>query len=141
LKAGGKGRLDDSCIAWRYSEATPDVITPLLYRRRLYSINEKLRLMVCHDAATGRVVWKAKLGLGNVVRASPTGADGKVYVINRSGDVVVLEAADTFKVLSRIRMGEPPVHSTISIAHGKLFIRTARNLYCIAKRRPKGEKQ
>ncbi len=141
LKAGGKGRLDDSYIAWRYSEATPDVVTPLLYRGRLYSMNDKLRVMVCHDARTGRVVWKAKLGLGNVVRASPTGADSKVYVINRSGDVVVLEAGDTFKVLSRIRMGEPPVHSTISIAHGKLFIRTARNLYCISKKRPEEERQ
>ena len=140
LRPGGKGRLDDSCIAWRYSEATPDVITPLLYRGRLYSMNDKRRIMVCHDAKTGRVLWKEKLGLGNVVRASPTGADGKVYIINRSGDVVVLEAGDTFKVLSRIRMGEPPVQSTISIAHGKLFIRTARNLYCISKKASAGER-
>jgi len=140
LKVGGKGRLDDAYIAWRYSEATPDVITPLLYRGRLYSMNDKTRVMVCHDAGTGRVLWKEKLGLGNVVRASPTGADGKVYLINRSGDVVVLEAGDRFKVLSRIRMGEPPVHSTISIAHGKLFIRTARNLYCISKKASPGER-
>jgi outer membrane protein assembly factor BamB len=96
-------------------------------------MDDKKRIMVCHDPRTGRVIWKEKLGLGNVVRASPTGADGKVYLINRSGDAVVLQAGDTFKVLSRVRMGEQPVHSTIAVANKSLYIRTAKNLYCIRK--------
>jgi len=133
LEAGGSGRLDDDAIAWQYADATPDVITPLFYQGRLYSMNDKDRIMVCHDPKTGKVIWKEKLGLGNVVRASPTGADGKVYIINRSGDAVVLEAGDTFKVLARIRMGEQPVHSTIAVAYKSLYIRTAENLYCIRK--------
>jgi len=134
LKAGGKGRIGDDHLAWSYTQACPDVICPLVYKGRLYSMNDKTRDMVCHDLKTGKVVWRERLGFGNVVRASPTGADGKIYLINRSGDAVVLEAGDQFKVLSRIEMGEAPVHSTIAAAHGKLFIRTAKNLYCIAAR-------
>jgi outer membrane protein assembly factor BamB len=132
LKAGGKGKLGDDLLAWQYTEATPDVITSLVYKGRLYSMNDKTRDMVCHDLKTGKVIWREKLGLGDVVRASPTGADGKVYLINQAGDVVVLEAGDQFKVVSRIRMAEAPVKSSIAAANGKLFIRTAKNLYCIA---------
>ena len=134
LKAGGKGRIKDDYLAWQYTEAAPDVICPLVYKGRLYSMNDKTRDMVCHDLKTGKAVWREKLGFGNVVRASPTGADGKIYIINRSGDALVLEAGDQFKVLSRIKMGEGPVHSTIAAAGGGLFIRTAKNLYCIKAR-------
>jgi len=133
LKAGGNGRRGDDCIAWQHAETTPDVITPLPYQGRLYSMNDKKRVMVCHDPKTGKVLWQGKLEFGNVVRASPTGADGKVYIINRSGEVVVLEAGPTFKVLSRIKMGEQPVHATIAVANKSLYIRTARALYCIRK--------
>jgi hypothetical protein len=28
-------------------------------------------------------------------------------------------------------MGEAPVQSSIAVAHGALFIRTAQNLYCV----------
>ena len=133
LKAGGKGRIGDDCLAWQYTAAAPDVICPLIYQGRLYSMDDKTREMVCHDPATGKLIWKEKLDLGNVVRASPTGADGKIYIINRAGDALVLEAGDQFKLLAKIKMGEMPVHSTIAAACGKLFIRTALNLYCIGK--------
>ena len=43
----------------------------------------------------------------------------------------MLEAANDFKILSTIRMGEAPVRSSIAVAHGELFIRTAQNLYCV----------
>lgn len=134
LKAGGKGTLTDDAIAWKFADATPDVIMPLLYKGRLYSMDDKKRVMVCHDPKTGKVIWQAKMGMGNVVRASPTGADGKIYVINRSGEAMVLEAGDEFKVLSRTKIDEGPIHSTITAAQGKLFIRTARNLYCLGKK-------
>jgi len=44
---------------------------------------------------------------------------------------VVLDAGDEFKILSIIRMGEAPVRSSIAVAHGALFLRTAKNLYCV----------
>ena len=37
------------------------------------------------------------------------------------------------KVLSTIKMGEAPAKSTIAVAGGQIFIRTAQNLYCIGK--------
>ncbi|HWI58449.1 MAG TPA: hypothetical protein VNZ22_14590, partial [Bacillota bacterium] len=70
-------------------------------------------------------------------RASPTGADGKIYCLSEAGTAVVLEAGDQFKILSTIRMGESPVHASIAAAHGRLFLRTAQHLYCIGKDAPR----
>ena len=43
----------------------------------------------------------------------------------------VLTAGEEFKILSTIPMGEAPVRASIAVAQGELFVRTAKNLYCI----------
>ena len=40
---------------------------------------------------------------------------------------------DEFKVLATVRMGESPVRSSIAAAQGELFLRTAKNLYCLQR--------
>ena len=40
---------------------------------------------------------------------------------------------DEFKVLFETQIKEPPIQSSIAIAGGHLFIRTAENLYCIGR--------
>ncbi len=65
--------------------------------------------------------------------ASPTGADGKIYLMNFRGEVTVVEA-EKGEVLSTITMGEPGddmTRSSIAVAQGQLFIRTNKKLYCI----------
>jgi outer membrane protein assembly factor BamB len=88
-------------------------------------------MMTCLDPKTGEKHWQGNLGVREIFRASPTGADGKIYCISENGTAVVLGAGDQFKILSTIPMGEGPVRSTIAAAQGQLFIRTARNLHCI----------
>lgn len=134
IKAGGSGELKADAVAWRFDGPTPDASTPLLYQGRLYvqDGNQK-KAIACLDPKTGEVKWQGRLGGKQVYRASPTGADGKIYCMNKAGDVVVLAAGDAFKVLSRIRMGGGPARSTIAVANGCLFIRTAKALTCIRK--------
>ena len=91
------------------------------------------QMMTCLDPQTGDKKWQGNLGVKEIFRASPTGADGKIYCLSENGTVVVLEAGDEFKILSTIRMGESPVRSSIAVARGELFIRTAKNLYCVRK--------
>jgi outer membrane protein assembly factor BamB len=88
-------------------------------------------MMTCLEPQTGATKWQGNLGVREIFRASPTGADGKIYCLSENGTVVVLGMGNEFKVLSTIRMGESPVRSSIAVAHGELFIRTAQNLYCV----------
>ena len=66
-------------------------------------------------------------------RSSPTGADGKIYVMSERGEVVVLAAGDAFRVLARIEMGSQRARSSIAVAGGRLYIRTDDALFCIGK--------
>jgi outer membrane protein assembly factor BamB len=139
-------------VAWRSSEASCDVPSPLYYQGRLFVLNGNQQKLSCIDPKTGVTKWSGRLGAGEVFSASPTGADGKIYCIGEGGTVVVLSAGDKFKVVSRFNMddegtqAEPtpnaarkpssssesgPILSTIAVANRHLFVRTSQYLYCI----------
>ena len=57
-------------------------------------------------------------------------ADGKVYLGDEDGDVVVMQAGREKKILAEPNMGSP-VYSTVVTANGVMFIMTRNNLYAI----------
>jgi len=128
--AGGAAR-----ILWEFAEAAPDCSTPLFYEGRLYVFDGlKRKIVTCLDPKTGKTFWQGKLGARSQWWSSLTAADGKLYVISENGEIVVLQAGGTeFKVLFEMQIREPLIQSSIPIAGGHLFVRTAENLYCIGK--------
>jgi outer membrane protein assembly factor BamB len=135
IKPGASGIVRDDHVAWRLESLTPDASMPLLYQGRLYVLEDDKKIISCLDPKTGEKKWQERLESKTVYRASPTGADGKIYLMNEIGEITVLAAGDEFRVLHRIRMDKGfPIRSTIVAAQGKLFIRTEKNLYCIAKK-------
>ena len=130
IRAGGHGTITDSHLAWK-SEVAPDVCTPLVYRNRLFVLDGDRKTLACLDPQSGEKKWQGALPVEGVIRASATGADGRIYCIAESGQVVVLDAGDEFKVLATAAMGEAPCRASIAVSDGQLFIRTAKHLYCI----------
>jgi outer membrane protein assembly factor BamB len=133
VKDGGHGLVTDTRVAWKFTEFPSDCVTPLFYHKRLFVLDGDRQVMTCLRPQTGEKIWQGNLGVHEIFRASPTGADGKIYCIAENGTAVVLDAGDEFKILATIPMGESPVRSSIAAAHGELFIRTAKSLYCIGK--------
>jgi hypothetical protein len=76
-------------------------------------------------------VWEGKLEGRGALYASPTGADGKIYVMTTGGDVTVLAEGEAFKRLAHISLGERDSSATVVPAQGRLFVRTGETLYCI----------
>ncbi len=138
LKAGGHGTLDDSAIAWKSTQArevSSDVPTPLFYQGDFFVLSDVRRALSRVDPATGRVKWTISTPGQSKYEASPTGADGKLYLMNFRAEVTVVDAAQG-TVLGTIPMGEADdnrTRSTVSVAHGHLFIRTNHRLYCVGK--------
>lgn len=123
-------------VVWEFDEAAPDCSTPLFYRGRLYAFDgiRRGKVVTCFDPKTGRRFWQGKVGGRGPWRASLTASDGKLYCICETGEIVVLRAGgDEFEILFQTKIDETPIQSSISIANGCLFIRTAENLYCIGK--------
>lgn len=135
IKAGGKGLITDTHVAWKFTENAPDVCTPLYYQSQLFVLDGDKQVMTCMDPATGAKKWQGKLGVREIFSASPTGADGKIYCFGEEGTVVVLAAGNEFKILSTSNLGEGPSMSTIAAAQGQLFVRTAKNLYCFGNKK------
>ncbi len=124
-------------IVWRFDEAAPDCSTPCFYRDRLYVLDGMRhgKVVSCLNPRTGKMLWQGKVGGRGPWRASLTAGDGKLYCINETGEVIVLQAGDEgFKILFETKIDEKPIQSSIAIAEGKLYIRTAKTLYCIAEK-------
>ncbi|MBN2377172.1 MAG: PQQ-binding-like beta-propeller repeat protein [Sedimentisphaerales bacterium] len=132
IKEGATGTIDWSELAWNFTGPTPDVCTPLLYQNRLYVLDGNRKTMTCLNPQTGENVWQEKIGTSCIFRASPTGADNKIYCINEDGETVVLAAGDEFKILSRASFDSKPTRASVVAANGCLFVHTADKLYCIS---------
>ena len=134
IKSGGKGNITATHVAWKFDEYPSDCVTPLFYQDKLYVLDGDKQMVTCLDPKTGEKKWQGNLGVRDIFRSSPTGADGKIYCLSERGTVVVLDAGKEFKILSTIPMNEEPVRSSVAVSQGQLFIRTAQNLYCIGKK-------
>jgi len=139
IKAGGTGVLDDSAIAWvsrDNKDISSDVPTPAFYDGDFFILNDLRKCLSRVEPRTGKVKWTIPTPGRVKYEASPLAADGKIYVINFDGDVTVVDAASG-KILNEISMDDPQngdvVRASIIAAHGQLFIRTTRKLYCVGK--------
>ena len=63
---------------------------------------------------------------------SPLLVDGKIYLGDEDGDVVVLQAGKEKKVIGEMNMGSS-IYSTAVPANGALFIMNRNQLYALAE--------
>ncbi len=137
VKAGMNGDVTGNGLAWatdpKSDNITTDVPTPAFYKGRFYIASDLRKNMACVEP-DGKVVWTTALEGPAAVWASPTVADGKIYLLSLRGEAHVLDAA-TGKILSSVMMaeGENEIRSSIAVSRGNLFIRTNSKLYCIGR--------
>ncbi len=139
VKAGGKGALDDSGLAWKgpEREISSDVSTPLFYQDRFYVLNSDRKTLSRVVPDSGKIEWTGEPGSPAKIESSPSGADGKIYFMSQRGDAYVVEAGEQFKLLHTAAMGDDgdrDLRSSIAIAQGCLFIRTGTKLYCVGNK-------
>lgn len=132
IPAGKSGTLNFEDFQWKLDKNPPDVCTPLFYNDKLYVFDGDRFVLTALDPKTGEPLWSGETGGKVVYRSSPTGGDGKIYVMNEEGMVVVVQAdAEQYTELYRYNFDEGPCRSSIAISNNQLFIRTAEHLYCI----------
>jgi outer membrane protein assembly factor BamB len=133
IKDGGSGDVTSTHQAWKSTDISSDVCVPLVYKDRLYVLDGDKRAITCVDPKTGEKKWTGRLGGNPVFRASPTGADDKIYCMNEAGDVWVL-AADEFKVLSKASFQGTNSRASISVADGQVFVRAGETMYAFGNK-------
>lgn len=139
IKAGGQGVLADGAIAWKsteHREVSSDVPTPLVYLGDFFVLSDLRNSLSRVDPVTGAVKWMIPTPGNAKYEASPTGADGRIYLLNFRGEVVVVNASDG-TVVHQAEFGEAGgdrTRSTIAARGNELFIRTNSKLYCVGAR-------
>lgn len=117
-------------VAWfqpRLSGYTP---SPLVYRGRVYAVNDNGVLQVA-DAKTGAEIYKVRLGgPGHTFSASPVASDGRIYALSEMGETIVFAAGDEYRELAKNSLEEMSFASPAADARS-LYIRTATKLYRI----------
>jgi outer membrane protein assembly factor BamB len=133
LKAGGKGNVTTSHLAWQLNEKWgPDVPTPACDGKFLYVVEDR-GIVACLNAKNGEIVWGPERTVTGTVSASPLLADGKLYVTNENGQTTVLAAGPKFEIITTNELDDDYTLSSIAVSGSQLFIRTASHLYCIRK--------
>ncbi len=135
IRPGGSGLVTDSHVAWTNKDLRSDVCVPLYYRGNLYHLDGDFNKgLACVEPATGKVKWSTPIQSRSVLRTSPTGADGKIYMMNEQGQTWVMDATDG-KILSQSDLNsQGPARASISASQGGLYVRTADRLIAFGKK-------
>lgn len=139
VRLGGEGALDQSALAWksegRRDPVTSDVPTPLFFDGDFFVLSDKREALTRVDAASGAQKWSIRLPGENLWRASPTGADGRIWLLDHGGHVVVVDPADG-KILHRTCFaedGDDLVRASVVVAYDSLCVRTNTTLFRIGR--------
>ena len=127
-----KGEESNAFVAWFHPRASAYTSSPLVYRGRMYVVNDN-GILTVFDSKTGKEIYKARAGgSGNTFSASPWAADGKVYFLSEDGHTFVIEAGDKYVELSKNSVDEMSLASP-ALAPDTIFLRTQTRLYRIGK--------
>ena len=128
-----KGEEHNAFVAWIHPRASAYTSSPLVYRGRMYVVNDN-GILTVFDAATGKEIYKARAGgSGNTFSASPWASDGKVYLLSEDGHTFVIEAGDKYVELAKNSLDEMSLASP-ALAPNAMFMRTQTRLYRIGGR-------
>jgi outer membrane protein assembly factor BamB len=118
---------------WRTTKMLTDTATPLLYRGLLYLVKNG-GLLTSVDPESGELLRQDRIaGVEGSIFASPVAADGKLFILNESGKLAVLQAGRDWGVLAVNELAEN-CYATPAIAKGVLVVRSESALWAFQNR-------
>jgi outer membrane protein assembly factor BamB len=109
----------------------PYVSGPLAHGEHVYFVNDR-GFAGCYHAKTGKQLWYERVP-GATFLASPVLIQGKIYAASVEGDVFVIAAEPSFRLLAKNVVGERFVASP-AVADGRMYLRGQTHLFCVGKK-------
>jgi outer membrane protein assembly factor BamB len=128
IDATKRGDITESGRLWHYDKIRRSISTAAIADGLVY-ISDFSGFLHCLDAKTGQPYWTHDTFAA--IWGSPFVADGKVYLGDEDGDIVVLQHGKEKKVLAEMNMGSA-VYATPVPARGTLFLNNRNELYALA---------
>lgn len=140
VKAGARGDLTlpegktaSDAVVWSRTGRGSYMPTPLVYDGILYVLANN-GLLDAYDLRTGDEVYRQRLPLvGSGFSASPVAADGKLYLSNEDGEMLVVAAGRKFEHLATNSMGEL-LMATPALSEGMMYVRSSQSLFAVGRK-------
>src|SRR5918995_1471301 len=124
-----RGDITTTGMIWHYDKIRRSISTPAIKDGIIYQPDFSGFLHAI-DANTGKAYWTHDLFAA--VWGSPILINGKLYLGDEDGDVVIIAEGKTKNVLGEINMGSS-VYSTPVPANGVLYISNRNQLYALSE--------
>ncbi|HEU4507233.1 MAG TPA: PQQ-binding-like beta-propeller repeat protein [Pyrinomonadaceae bacterium] len=141
MKAGGRGDLtlpdgktSSDTILWSRTGRGSYMPTPLIYNGILYVLGNN-GTFDAYRLKTGEELYRQRLPVvGSGFSASPVAADGKIYLSNEDGEIVVVAAGEKFAHIATNNVGEL-LMATPALSDGVMYVRSNASLFAIGKKK------
>ena len=126
------GENSNAAVAWSKTARGPYMPTPLAYNGILYVLANN-GVLDAYRLKTGEEVYRQRLEkVGDGFSASPVAADGKLYLSNEDGDIIVAAAGPEYRQLAVNSMGDL-LMATPALSDGVMYVRTAHSLFAVSR--------
>ena len=127
------GKTNSEAIAWSRTGRGSYMPTPLIYDGLLYVLANN-GILDAYNLKTSEEVYRQRLPLiGSGFSASPVAADGKIYLSNEDGEMLVIAAGPKFAHIATNSMGEL-LMATPALSDGVMYVRSSASVFAIARR-------
>src|SRR5262245_54669264 len=141
VRSGARGDLtlgpdqsSSASVAWSRTARGSYMPTPLAYHGLLYVLANN-GVLDAYELKSGKEIYRQRLPLvGSGFSASPVAADGKVYLSNEDGDMLVVREGPTFEHVATNSIGEL-LMATPALSEGVMYVRGVSSLFAIAAKR------
>ncbi len=131
LGKGGDLTGTDSII-WSQAKGNSYTPSPVIFENRLYVLTDNGTIS-CYNAKTGEAYYhQTRLPKAYNFKASPVGANGKLYLSSENEDVIVLKMGEKYEVLATNTLKDQVFIATPAIAGGEIYLRGQNRLFCIS---------
>jgi outer membrane protein assembly factor BamB len=120
-------------VAYNVNQSPPLVPSCLIKDDLLFLWTDS-GIVSCLDAVSGNRHWRERVG--GSYYCSPVWIDGRLYCTSKTGEVVVLAASKTFKLLAKNPLGEK-CFSVPAVANGVMYQRTQTMLFSLGGKNKK----
>jgi outer membrane protein assembly factor BamB/type 1 glutamine amidotransferase len=127
IKPDGRGDITKSHVAWSSDESVPDICSPVSNGELLFTLTTS-GVLTCIDAKSGKKQWDHDFEME--FRASPSIAGNRLYLLENTGKVIVLEVNRQFKEVARSDLAEP-LYASPAFVSDRIYIRSTKTLFCI----------
>jgi outer membrane protein assembly factor BamB len=128
------GKTASEAIVWSRTGRGSYMPTPLIYNGALYVLANN-GTFDAYDLKSGNELYRQRLAtVGSGFSASPVAADGKIYLSNEDGEILVVAAGEKFNLLATNSMGEL-LMATPALSDGVMYVRSSASLFAIGRKR------